>query len=167
MILNIILAILFVGSSGLLWLRVSERIPELIAIPDEVIIARLHEDSAGVRIFFLHFKTFWREGRYKILFWKFCEKFFYRVHIVLMRLDHRMMTLRHRIRTAGSDAAGEQADESMREIETSTDRAYPAKTEKPQEDLSRSKDVSRFAPVRSDRMQEVRRKRIHKTPDSA
>ena len=104
--LNIFLAILAVVGTGILWHRISHKIPELIAIPDEVIVARLNEDSARVRIFLLHFRTFWREPRYQEAFWRFCEKMLYRIHIVLMRVDNGLAVLLRKVRSHAGVAAG-------------------------------------------------------------
>ena len=82
----------------MLWRRISEKIPELVAIPDEVIVARLHEDSARVRIFLLHARTFWREPRYREAFWRFCEKTCYRIHIVFLKMDNGLMALAKKAR---------------------------------------------------------------------
>ena len=105
MFFNLFLIILFAGSMGALWRRISEKIPELVAIPDEVIVARLHEDSARVRIFLLHAKTFWREPRYRIVFWRFCEKICYRIHIIFLKMDNGLMALVKKVRSY-ADSAG-------------------------------------------------------------
>ncbi|MFY9463371.1 MAG: hypothetical protein WAP52_04275 [Candidatus Sungiibacteriota bacterium] len=117
MLFTLFLVILFIGSVGVLWHRISEKIPELVAIPDEVIVARLHEDSARVRIFLLHAKTFWREPRYREPFWRFCEKICYRAHIVLLRMDNGLMALAKKVRGyAGiANAEGNGSEESASE----------------------------------------------------
>lgn len=107
MFFNLFLVILFAGSLGVLWHRISEKIPELVAIPDEVIVARLHEDSARVRIFLLHARTFWREPRYRESFWHFCEKICYRTHIVLLRTDNGLMAVAKKVRAYGDRANAE------------------------------------------------------------
>lgn len=104
MIFNLILGVLFAGSAGYVWYLISARIPELIAIPDEVIVERLHEDSARVRIFLLHAKTFWREPRYHHAFWRFCEKIIQRAHIALMRADNGVVTLLKKVRSSADTA---------------------------------------------------------------
>ena len=112
MILNISLAIFAIAGIGILWYRISHKIPELVAIPDEVIVMRLNEDSARVRIFLLHLRTFWREPRYQEAFWRFCEKSLYRAHIVLMRADNGLAVLLRTVRShAGVAAAIQEAQE--------------------------------------------------------
>lgn len=112
MLLNIFLAIFAIIGAGILWYRISHKIPELVAMPDEVIIARLNEDSAQVRIFLLHIGTFWREPRYQEAFWRFCEKTLYRAHIVLMRTDNALAMLLRRVRNhAGSIAESIEPEE--------------------------------------------------------
>ena len=183
MFLNVILAILFVGSVGALWGRISEKIPELVAIPDEVIVARLREDSARIRIFFLHFKSFWREGRYKDVFRKFCEKIFYRTHIILMRLDHRVMSMRVKIHANGGNGESRDHLKSVDEADIKIDMPrdimmgpasskrsrpyaghFPDSAEEarqePQKIISLRLPRSRFG-----RMQEVRMKKSQKTPE--
>ena len=100
MLFNITLAISFLSSVLILWYRVSEKIPELIAIPDTVIFERLHEDSARIRIFLLHLKTFWREPQYQEAFRGFCEKILSRIHIALMRMDNGVNVLLKNIRSS-------------------------------------------------------------------
>lgn len=118
MILNIFLAILAIAGTGILWHRISHKIPELVAIPDEVIITRLNDDSAQVRIFLLHLRTFWREPRYQKAFWRFCEKMLYRAHIVLMRTDNGLAALLRRIRNHAGVATGTIRKEPARIVQT-------------------------------------------------
>jgi|GEM_PF-1613037 len=108
MLFNLFLIILFAGSIGILWHRISEKIPELVAIPDEVIVARLHEDSARVKIFLLHAKTFWREPRYRLIFWRSCEKICYRIHIIFLKMDNGLMALAKKVRSHGDIAGAEE-----------------------------------------------------------
>ena len=124
MLFTLFLVILFIGSVGVLWHRISEKIPELVAIPDEVIVARLHEDSARVRIFLLHARTFWREPRYRESFWRFCEKICYRAHIIFLKMDNKLMIWAKRARANAGTANAETLDsapipreERMAEIE--------------------------------------------------
>lgn len=123
MFFNLFLIILFAGSVGVLWHRISERIPELVAIPDEVIAARLHEDSARVRIFLLHARTFWREPRYRESFWNFCEKICYRAHIVLLRTDNGLMAAAKKIRAFGDRANAETTGVATHQEEKTTETA--------------------------------------------
>ena len=88
MIIDIALITVFFASIAFVWYRVSLKIPELVAVPDEVIAQRLHEDSAKVRLFILHFKTFYKERRYIDVVWSFLLKLFYKFHLVLLRADN-------------------------------------------------------------------------------
>ncbi len=106
MMLNLFLVAMFLINAGALWYFISLKIPELIAIPDAVIVERLHEDSAKVRIFILHFKTFYRQKHYRVWFWKFCEKIFYRLHIFFLRADNGIVALIGKIRMWGGIANG-------------------------------------------------------------
>lgn len=98
MILNIILILLFFSCFFTLWYRVSLKIPELIAIPDQVITERLHEDSARLRFFILHLKIFYREGRHKDFLWKFLGKTLYKIHILVLRVDNGLVVLLKKMR---------------------------------------------------------------------
>lgn len=93
MIPEITLLFIFFVSIIILWYRITIKIPELIAVPDEVIAARLEEDSAKIRLFFLHFRVFFREKRYKKVFLRACEKMLHRIHIIIMRLDNSIVAL--------------------------------------------------------------------------
>jgi len=98
MLIDIFLGIIFFGSCFALWYRVSEKIPHVVAIHDEVITQRLHENSARLRIFLLHFKTFYKEEYYHNLFWNFLGKVFYKLHIFILRLDNYIVLILKKIR---------------------------------------------------------------------
>lgn len=91
MFLDIILGLTFLGSLFILWYRVSEKIPELALVPDAVIADRLKEDSARVRFFILHIKTFYKEKHYRDIVFKFLSKTLYKLHILLLRLDNAVV----------------------------------------------------------------------------
>lgn len=97
-IIDIILVIIFIAGIVILWHRLSARIPELIAVPDQVITARLEEDSARVRLFIMHLKVYYREKRYEETFFRILGKAFYRVHIILLRLDNGAVNWLKKIR---------------------------------------------------------------------
>lgn len=87
--------------------RISLKIPQLAAISDEVITARFEEDSAKLRLLLLNFKSFYREGKFKIFFWSFSAKIVRRLHIALLRLDNGAVTLLERIKVrVGETNAG-------------------------------------------------------------
>lgn len=98
MLIDILLGIIFVGSCFFLWYRISEKIPEVVAIHDEVITQRLHENSARLRIFLLHVKTFYKEEYYHNLFWNFLGKIFYKLHIFVLRIDNSLLGFLKKIR---------------------------------------------------------------------
>ena len=50
MLFDLILIFISAASSVALWYRMSQKIPELVAIPDEIIVDRLHEDSARIEV---------------------------------------------------------------------------------------------------------------------
>jgi hypothetical protein len=98
MLITLALGILFFGSCFLLWYRISEKIPHVVAIHDDVITQRLHESSARLRIFLLHFKTFYKEEYYHNIFWNFLGKVFYKLHIFLLKIDNALVGLLKKVR---------------------------------------------------------------------
>lgn len=98
MLIDILLGIIFAGSSFALWCRISEKIPHVVAIHDEVITQRLHENSARFRIFLLHVKTFYKEEYYHNLFWNFLGKIVYKLHIMVLRIDNAFLRFLKKIR---------------------------------------------------------------------
>ncbi|QQG45366.1 MAG: hypothetical protein HYW89_00295 [Candidatus Sungiibacteriota bacterium] len=93
MILDLLLLGLFLSSAFLLWYRISEKIPELVAIPDEVITARFEEDSAKLRLFILNIKTWYKERHYEYTLWKIASRALYRLHLFLLRADNNTVSL--------------------------------------------------------------------------
>jgi hypothetical protein len=102
MIIDITLLFIFLVGAGALWFKVTQKIPELIAIPDQVITERLHEDSAQVRLFILHLKIFFKEARYKDVFLKIVGRALYKLHIAVLRTDNFVVRLLQKIKTAGA-----------------------------------------------------------------
>ena len=116
LMIDIALGIIFFTSIIAFWYRLSIKIPELIAVPDEVIAMRLEEDSAKIQLFFLHFKVFFREKWYKKNFFRICERTLHRMHIIAMRFDNAMVRLLKKVRENGNgDKNGEQASEPLGE----------------------------------------------------
>ena len=101
MLITLVFGILFFGSCFALWYRISQKIPEVVAIHDDVITQRLHEDSARLRIFLLHFKTFYKEAYYHNVFWNFLGKIFYKLHIFVLRIDNSLIGVLKKIRIRG------------------------------------------------------------------
>ena len=97
----IFVLIFLVGVVGL-WYRITQKIPELVAIPDQVITERLHEDSAQVRLFILHLKVFYKEARYKDFFYSFAGKLLYKLHIIILRMDNAVVWFLKRTKAAGA-----------------------------------------------------------------
>lgn len=106
MILDALLGITFLGSIFALWYKLSQKLPELIAIPDEVITSRLEEDSAKYRLFVLSIKRYWKEKKYREWFWQYLSKGFHRLHILLLRLDNRIVTFLKTAKTRAGTANG-------------------------------------------------------------
>ena len=99
MFINLTLFVIFLASTFVLWYRVSLKIPQVVAIPDQVITERLHEDSAKARLFILQLKTYYREGQYKPYLWNFLLKSLYRLHLVLLKTDNAVVLYLKSVRT--------------------------------------------------------------------
>ncbi len=161
MFLNLFLTAIFLASAAGLWYFISLKIPELVAVSDGVIVERLHEDSARVRIFLLHFRTFYREGRYRIWLWRFCEKICWRVHIFILRSDNALVAILQKIHAAAS-AGDEGRGASDKALSTNEDywlqlRRDTEAREMEANEMEAKKPVSSAIPRRSPgRMSEVR-----------
>ncbi|MBI3443004.1 MAG: hypothetical protein HY007_04520 [Candidatus Sungbacteria bacterium] len=121
MFIDILLGIIFVGSSFTLWYRISEKIPYVVAIHDEVITQRLHENSARFRIFLLHVKTFYKEEYYRNLFWNFLGKIVYKLHIMVLRIDNALLGFLKKIR-ARDGLAGLSIGEQEMDRQVATEK---------------------------------------------
>jgi len=110
MVFDILLGLIFIAGAFALWYRISQKIPPLAAIPDRVITERLQEDSARLRFFLLHFRTFYREQYYHDIFWRFAAKALYRSHITLMRLDNLFVRLFQKVRVEKGIALNGRSD---------------------------------------------------------
>lgn len=102
MIVEITLLLIFLAGAGGLWYKITQKIPELVAIPDQVITERMHEDSAKIRLFLLHLKTFYREAKYKDVFLKVVGRALYKLHIVVLRIDNFVVRILQKIKTSGA-----------------------------------------------------------------
>ena len=147
MVVDIILIVSFLAGGFAFWYRLSLKIPELIAIPDQVITERLEEDSAGIQLFLLRIRTYYREGKHKQVFWSFLGKTFYRIHLLLMRMDNRTVVLLKKIRTHGGIVNGNGGSGNT----TVNSKEYWQKLQEPQERASPLTSKSRI-------IEEVRKK---------
>ena len=159
MLFNLVLILTGITSGIALWYLISQKIPELVAIPDEVIVHRLHEDSAQIRVFLLGFRRAWREREHHQIFLRYSEKALYRAHILMLRADNGMVALLKKVRAvldAIPEANGRGA-EAKKELEM-------PRTEVPRQETLHGMAAPTTAPSgisrpKSSRMQEVRRKR--------
>lgn len=172
MFFDFFLATVFLASAAILWYRISVKIPELVAVSDTVIVERLHEDSARVRIFLLHFRVFYREGRHWIWLWKFSEKICYRAHIFLLRADNAVVAVLQKIRSAGNgisastvngDAPGNL---SQKTLNAADGYWHKLRQERGAGEASNAQAPSLYRPVWQGmgRIQEVRAQKKDKTP---
>ena len=101
MYIDILLAAAFVVSCYLLWRRISEKMPELAAMPDQEVSVMLQENTAKIQVFALHlfhFRSFYRERHYQDKCWNFLAKMFFKIHIFVLRLDNGLIGLVKKIR---------------------------------------------------------------------
>lgn len=163
MVFDLALVLVGITSGVLLWHRISQKIPELVAIPDEVIVHRLHEDSARIRVILLGFRRAWREREHHQVLLRYSERALYRAHIFILRADNGMVVLLKKIRavldtmseTNGAKLAAEREAETPK-IEVPRQGTLPAITPIITPTIIRQK---------SHRVQEVRRKRTVKSVD--
>lgn len=106
MLVDIVLALIFLASITTLWYRVSIRIPELVAIPDMVITERLLQDSAKMRLFILRLKSLYHERRITEAFYRFLAKILYRLHIMILRFDNSLVLYLKKIHSRGAFTNG-------------------------------------------------------------
>ena len=116
MFIDITLFLLLMVSASALIFFVSRKIPELVAIPDEVIRERLGEDSARFRFITVNLREFYRQKGYLLILLQFLGKILHKIHIFFLRIDNRLVSILRRIREKNStivetmeeDAAAEE-----------------------------------------------------------
>lgn len=117
MIIDVILGLIFISSTFALWYSVSEKLPQLIAIPDRVITERFHEDSARLRLFILNIKTWYREQQHQEALWRIYIKILYRLHIFLMRLDNGIVELLKGVREGEKLTSGNGSGDYWKQLQ--------------------------------------------------
>lgn len=151
MLFDIALAAVCIAATVALWHRISLKIPELVAIPDEVIIGRLHEDSAKIRVFLLSIRRHWQEGNFRQFFLRRAEKALCRAHIFILRTDNGTMALLKKVRTVLGETNGNGAVSVSASAKTTQDASE-------QERVASS--ATPVITIRAhSRIQEVRRRR--------
>jgi len=109
--------ILFLASGVFLWRFLRERIPQALAIPDEIILERFREDAKKNRLWTLPLKVLYEE----VHFWKFLRLYWarilYRIHIRLLRLDNRILAKYNRLKNEGEKEAEDSTTVPMDEVE--------------------------------------------------
>lgn len=101
MLINVVLFGIFLLSIGLTGYLIFLKIPELVAIPDEVIDKRLHENSARFRVWLLNIRTYFKESRHKEFVANILGKILYRIHIALLKFDNRLVFFIKKVRHNG------------------------------------------------------------------
>ena len=149
--------ILISAASGItLWYRISQKIPQLVAIPDEIIIDRLHEDSARVRVFLLSFRRYWREREHHQMLLRYAEKALYKLHIFMLKADNRLVLLVKKVRAVLDGIPDINAAEPLAEAVEAVHMPQETAVVMPQPQPT---PVSPAARIRVPRIQEVRRRR--------
>ncbi len=98
MAVTLILGLVFFISSLVLWYRVSQRLPELIAIPEDAIRGRLAEGDTAVIRLIMRVRALWDERYLQVLARSLGAKGLQKIHIVLMRLDNGVVGIMRKIR---------------------------------------------------------------------
>lgn len=106
-----ILVIIFFGTLFALWYRISLKLPQLIAVPDEVITARFQEDSARLRLRLINLKILYNERRVEKSLWRLWGKILYRLHIILLRFDNTITASLKRLRERSGYINGNGGEE--------------------------------------------------------
>lgn len=87
MFLNILLSFVLFGSLLGVWIVVGRRIPALLMVPENLILAHLEEDSSRIRRFLFEFKSFFRERRYEIHLLRLAAKILIRTRFIILKAD--------------------------------------------------------------------------------
>ena len=102
MIIDIALLLVLVAGVAALIFFVSRKIPQLVAISDEVIRERLAEDSARFRFIAVNLRELYRQRGYLLLFLQFLGKILHRVHILFLKIDNKVVLMLRRVREKNS-----------------------------------------------------------------
>ncbi len=101
--------LLFVGSGVLLWKVVRQKIPDVRRIPDEFILERYREDAKKHALWTLPLKLLYDDVEYQDFFRRYRARWWYRIHISLLRMDNRVLAKYNRLRK-GDEERDESAD---------------------------------------------------------
>ncbi len=170
MYMDILLALALAVCGFLLWRRISQKIPELEIIPDQDLSVLLEENTAKIQRFFLHlfhFRSFYRERHYHEKVRAFGVKFLFRLHVFVLRMDNSIVRLMRRMREPGENAVDQEKEKNdpNRIILKLQNRMQEEQREVPV--LPVAVPVMAAAPVRTNRIQEVRPVRARKRPERA
>ena len=119
MLIDITLLLVFVASLSTLIFFVSHKIPQLVAIPDDVIRERLSEDSAKFRLVTVNIREFYRKRGYFLLFLQFLGKLLHKLHIAFLKIDNWVVLKLRRVREKNTkmiETIQEQANEEAEKL---------------------------------------------------
>lgn len=120
MTIDILLGLIFVSSGIILWSRIARKMPEVAMIPHTVITEQLATSRRRfhiVLLHILHFRTLYREHHYQDRFWQIIAKIVYRMHILLLRMDNRLVGILRRVRAAPEvESKGEMGENYWRDL---------------------------------------------------
>ena len=113
MYIDILLALAFFVSTYFLRQRLMAKIPDLALIPDQDLSVLLEENTAKLQLFFVHlfhFRSFYRERHYHEKVHIIIVKLLYKIHIVMLRMDNRLVGMIQRIRAANEQTVLQKND---------------------------------------------------------
>ena len=143
MILNVILALIFLGSCTLVRGLISRKIPLLLAIPDEAITETLHNDSRKWHLFVIHFTSFYREKFFQDGVRNFLSKIFYRIHVLVMRLDNGLIAILRKVRAHGDGNESKNSENETQHQISMQEAIKNYKNANPLSDIKKARPISR------------------------
>ena len=106
MLFNIFLGIVFLASACALWYRISLKLPQLVAIPDDIVTSRLHRDSSRWHLMVIHFRSLWREKYFQNLLANAIAKVLHKLHIGLLKIDNALVSVLRKLRYENGNLKG-------------------------------------------------------------
>ena len=89
-----------------LWRRISVKARQLMAVPEDLIADLIHREANKFHLFLLHFKSFYKEPFFKDFLRNSASKVFYRIHILLMKMDNGVVNVLRKVRVNGNGNGG-------------------------------------------------------------
>ncbi len=154
MILNFVLIAVFLTSISVLWYRLSQKIPELVAVPDDIIHEYIHGEIARRRSMIVSLIKAWYGNKsIQEIVLHSCGKVLYKFHIALLKADNAVVLVLKKVRVNGSAAASSSGNNG--------NGATAERSETYWKDLKGDRDQENVSPhmPRNIRIEEVRMKK--------